>query len=127
MHRRYFLLSITGPFALRAVPRPPVRITRITLCPIEGRFHKFVIMNAYAAEPNAHTYSNTLVRISTDQGMEGIGVMDYSAPDDAFRLAAKSLIGSNPLELYEMNDGRIVGPSARYAAVLKRYSHLDGP
>ena len=68
---------------MRAVPKAPVKITRITLCPIEGRFHKFVSMNAYADKPNGHTYSKTLVRISTDQGVEGIGVMDYSAPDEA--------------------------------------------
>ena len=78
MNRRYFSLSIATPLIVRAAPRSPIRITKIALCPIEGRFHKFIAMNSQAARPNGHTYTNTLVRIGTDQGLEGIGVMDYS-------------------------------------------------
>lgn len=127
MKRRAFLFSLAAPVAGRAVPPPPVRITRITFAPIEGRFHKFVAMNSQAARPNAHTYANTLVRIFTDQGVEGVGVMDYDQPDAAFLQALKTLVGTNPLELYEMKSGRVVGRAPAHARALAKYAHLDGP
>lgn len=115
--------------AALAVPaaRPAARITRITLAAIDGRFHKFVAMNSQAARPNGHTYTNTLVRIFTDQGVEGVGVMNYDQPNPAFLEALKALIGTNPLDLYEMRDGRIVGRAPAHAGVLARHMHLDGP
>src|SRR5437867_226477 len=101
MDRRHFLLSLAALGVTRAAQRAPVKITRIALATIEGRFHKFVAMNSQAARPGGHTYNNVLVRIGTDQGVEGIGVMSYSAPDDAHLRALKTLIGANPLDLYE--------------------------
>lgn len=74
MNRRYFLLS--APAAARRLGgAPPVKITRIRLAAIEGRFHRFVAMNSYDQAPKGHTYTNTLVRLETDQGIEGVGVM----------------------------------------------------
>jgi L-alanine-DL-glutamate epimerase-like enolase superfamily enzyme len=83
-------------------------------------------MNAYDTAPKGHTYSNTLVRITTGAGAEGIGVMEYRRPDDDFLKAARSLIGADPLALYERNGGRIIGRNPAYPA-LKQYRHLDGP
>src|SRR5712691_11656411 len=127
MKRRHFLLLMAASGVVRAVPRQQVKITRITLTPIEGRFHKFVAMNSQAIRPAGHTYSNTLVRIATDQGVEGIGVMGYAAPDDTFLRALKTLAGANPLELYEWKAGRIAGRAASHASLLTQYMHLDGP
>ncbi len=127
MDRRHFLLSIAASGMTRAAQRAPVKISRIALATIEGRFHKFVAMNSQAARPGGHTYNNTLVRIGTNQGVEGVGVMSYSAPDDASLRALKSLIGANPLDLYQMNGGRIVGRAPSHAEVLTRYMYLDGP
>ncbi len=127
MERRHFLLSLAASGMTRAAQQPPVKITWITLATIEGRFHKFVAMNSQAARPNGHTYNNTLVRIGTDQGVEGIGVMYYTPPDDAYLQALKTLIGANPLDLYQMSGGRIAGRAPSHAAVLTRYMHLDGP
>lgn len=124
MNRRAFL-------ALAAASRPSgaavAKIRRITLAPIECRFHKFVAMNSYDKAPKGHTYSNTLIRIQTDQGVEGIGVMGYTAPDPPFHEALLSLIGADPLSLYAMNDGRITGRASGFAGVLRQYRHLDGP
>ena len=114
-------------FAAAAAARPAARITRITLAPIQGRFHKFVTMNSYDRAPKGHTYENTLVRIATDQGVEGVSVMGYPAPDAAFLSAAKSLLGADPLALYQMNAGRIVGRAPGHATALRTYKHLDGP
>src|SRR5713226_6567751 len=125
MERRHFLLSLAASGITRAAQQPPVKITRITLATIEGRFHKFVAMNSQAARPNGHTYKNTLVRIGTDQGVEGVGV--YSAPDDGYLQALKTLIGANPLDLYQMSADRITGRAPSHAAMLTRYMHLDGP
>ncbi len=128
MNRRNFLVSgVASAAALRALPGSPVRITRITLAPIDGRFHKFVAMNAYDKFPKGHTYSNTLVRVATDQGIEGVGVMAYAVPDDAFLRAVRALLRANPLEVYLKKSDRIVGRSAAFNALLTQYQHLDGP
>jgi D-galactarolactone cycloisomerase len=84
-------------------------------------------MNSYDRAPKGHTYTNTLVRMTTDQGVEGVGVMEYASPDDAFRAAVRRLIGVNPLQIYEMKDGRITGRSEEFRQLLARYPHLDGP
>ncbi len=106
-----------------------MKITRITLCPIEGRFHKFVAMNAGGAGHTGHkpagiTYTNILLRIVTDEGPEGIGV-GAGRNDPEYQRALRSFIGANPLELYQIKDG-IVGDRLRpYAATLSKYPHLD--
>lgn len=132
MRRREFLATgavclraAAGALSLRAAEGE--RIRSITLAPVECRFHKFVAMNSYDTAPKGHTYANTLVRIRTGDGAEGVGVMGYSAPDAAFQKALQTLIGVDPLSLYEMKAGRITGRAPAYAAVLKAYRHLDGP
>jgi len=58
MNRRAFLASLApSAAALCASKNAPDRITRITLAPIQrqGRFHKFVTMNAYDTVPKGHT------------------------------------------------------------------------
>lgn len=122
MTRRRFASALTVAAAARAAA--PARINRIAVAPIDGRFHKFVAMNSYDKAPKGHTYENTLLRIGTDEGVEGIGVMSYRAPDGPYLTALRSLLGANPLDLYEMRGGRI---TARTAAILQRYKHLDGP
>ena len=141
MHRRTFLQSLAASLSPLALPHASsaagasgyehagahhiARITSITLTPIEGRFHKFVAMNSYDTAPKGHTYSNTLVRIATDQGVEGVGVMEYAAPNDAFVEALRPLIGASPHALYVMQNGRITGRAPAFEAVLARYPHLD--
>ncbi len=124
MNRRAFLALAAASAASGAAA---ARIRRITLAPIECRFHKFVAMNSYDKVPKGHTYSNTLVRIQTDQGVEGVGVMGYTAPDQQFHQALKTLIGADPLSLYEMKNGLITGRSSAFSTVLCSYRHLDGP
>lgn len=123
MDRRRFLAALSFVPGLRGASTP-VKITRITLAPIQGRFHKYVAMNSYDTAPKGHTYENVLVRVATDQGIEGVGVMGYGRPDDAFRTALRSLIGTNPLDAYEFHEGRIV---RRVSPVVSKYPHLDGP
>lgn len=116
---------MAGVPGLRAAPKS-ARITRIVVTPIEGRFHKFVAMNSYDTAPKGETYRNTLVRVQTDAGVEGIGAA-AGAVNDAFRTAARTLIGADALSLYRMDGGRITGRAQRHAAVLAKYMHLDGP
>src|SRR6266542_4317689 len=127
MQRRYFFVTAAGA-AIRAVgASQPVKITRISWAPIDGRFHRFVAMNSYDAAPKGHTYSNTLIRIATDQKIEGVGVLEYAPPDEAFQRSVRELVGANPLEVYEIKEGRITGRSPRFAPLLSKYQHLDGP
>ena len=125
MNRRTFLLG--APLLAGAAAAAETRITRVTLTPIQGRFHKFVCMNSYDTAPKGHTYENTLVRVQTDSGLEGVGVMGYATPDPAFTKALRQVIGADPLKLYQIRDGRIVGRSADFASLLTSYNHLDGP
>jgi D-galactarolactone cycloisomerase len=103
-----------------------MKITRIALCPIEGRFHKFVSMNAVGAKPAGLTYTNYLIRVGTDQGVEGLGVMQ-GRPDEAYQESLRSLIGANPLELYAVSGNQITGRLPAHSAVLIKHPHLDGP
>jgi L-alanine-DL-glutamate epimerase-like enolase superfamily enzyme len=129
MNRRDFISALAASATSGLVRRArstPVAIKSVALAPFEGRFHKFVAMNSYDKAPKGHTYPNTLVRIATDQGIEGVGVMGYAAANAEFQQALKRLIGANPLELYEMKEGRITGRSPGFADILGRYRFLDG-
>jgi L-alanine-DL-glutamate epimerase-like enolase superfamily enzyme len=123
VNRRHFLAALA---ASTAAPAAANRITGIRVAPIEGRFHKFVTINAYDKTPKGHTYSNHLIRVATSQGVEGVGVMGYRTPDDAFYQALKSLVGADPLALYQVDGGRITGRAAAYATTLRAYPFLDG-
>lgn len=122
MKRREFLLSLPA-----AAARPAARITRITFAPILGRFHKFVSMNSYDTAPKGHTYGNTLVRIATGEGVEGVGVATGAEPSPSLAADARTLVGADPLSLYETRQGRIVARAPAYAALLAKHRHLDGP
>lgn len=125
MTRRQLCLPLAAA-ALHGASKPQARITTITVAPIEGRFHKFVAMNSYDKAPKGHTYGNTLVRIATDQGVEGVGVMGYPEPDAPYLQALKTLAGADPLALYTFDSGRITGRASGHDAVLSKYRHLDG-
>ncbi len=127
MNRRHFISALAASAAAPAARSAAPSITRITLAPIEGRFHKFVAMNAYDKVPKGHTYTNVMLRIATNQGVEGVGVMAYSNPDAEYLAALRTLIGANPMDVYQLSAGRITGRAPAYAAVLKKYRHLDGP
>jgi L-alanine-DL-glutamate epimerase-like enolase superfamily enzyme len=122
MTRRTLLTALPG---LRAAPKS-ASITRIVITPIQGRFHKFVSMNSYDTQPKGETYTNTLLRIQTSEGVEGIGAT-AGAANEAFQRAARTLLGADALSLYRMEAGRIVGRAPQHAAVLEKYPHLDGP
>ncbi len=133
MDRRRFLNALgAAPIALsaaasgRAASTSAARITRIRLSTLQGRFQKFVAMNAYDTAPKGYTYEHTLIRIETDQGVEGIGAGTYSIADGTYAASLKPLIGANPLDLYKMDGGRIVGRNPSHADLLARNRHLDG-
>jgi D-galactarolactone cycloisomerase len=126
MNRRYFLSALAASASLRVGRPAGARITRITVAPMEGRFHKFVTMNAYDLVPKGHTYSNHLIRIQTSEGVEGVGVMGYRAPDDAFYKALRTLVGADPVAAYQMEGGHITGRAQPYADTLRTYPFLDG-
>ncbi len=131
MDRRHFMVSLGTTLgaaaAVRAAPKAQARITKITLAAVRGRFHKFVAMNSYDKAPKGHTYTNTLVRIATNQGVEGVGVMAYAVPDKDFHAALGELVGRDPETLYQFQDGRITDRADSLRDLLVRYKHLDGP
>jgi L-alanine-DL-glutamate epimerase-like enolase superfamily enzyme len=98
---------------------------------LQGRFQKFVTMNAYDKAPKGFTYEHPLIRIETDQGVEGIGAgLGFGTavpPNKDYIDSLRTLIGANPFDLYQMENGRITGRSAAFAPVLEKNRHLDGP
>jgi L-alanine-DL-glutamate epimerase-like enolase superfamily enzyme len=128
MLRRTFLSSISplaaGGLLFAARPEP-ARITRIRVAPAQGHFHKFVAMNAYDKAPKGRTFEHALIRIETNRGVEGIGAGTYAKPDDALFAALKKLIGEDPVELLQIQNGRVSGPSDKLSSVLDAYAHLD--
>jgi L-alanine-DL-glutamate epimerase-like enolase superfamily enzyme len=127
MNRRSFLKTCAASAAAGRLVASAQHINKITLANTEGRFHKFVTMNAYDKAPKGHTYVNTVVRVHVNSAMEGAGVMGYPLPDAALVSALKTLIGADPMQLYQMEGGRITGRNPQYAEVLKKYRFLDGP
>jgi L-alanine-DL-glutamate epimerase-like enolase superfamily enzyme len=123
--RRTFLSLAAGAADPRAVSATAA-IDRISLATVEGRFHKFVAMNSYDRAPKGYTYPATLIRIHTNQAIEGIGAAAGS-PNAADRERLRSLVGADPLALYEMAGGRIIGRAVPHKEVLSRYRYLDGP
>jgi hypothetical protein len=92
VRRREFLAA--GAVSLQAAGD---RIRSIAAAPVECRFHKFIAMNSYDPAPKGQTLTNTLVRIRTGDGAEGVGEIGYTAPDTAFQQALRTLIGADPL------------------------------
>ena len=78
-------------------------------------------------EPKGTSYTNTLVRIATDAGVEGVGVMGYTAPDREFMADLRAFLGADPESVYEFRDGRIAGRAPAFRDLLIKYKHLDGP
>ncbi len=126
MKRRHFLVSLAA-MPVLGRSKPAAKITRIRLSQLQGHFHKFVAMNAYDKAPKGRTYEHTLIRLETDQGVEGIGAGTYANPDPAYVESLKTLIGVNPFDLYQMEGGRVVGRAEGYAPLLQKNRHLDGP
>jgi D-galactarolactone cycloisomerase len=126
MNRRTFLLSAgVSVAAIAASSQPVIRRIRVSL--LTGRFQKTVAMNAYDKAPKGPTYQHALIRIETDQGVEGVGAGTYQLDLNAYADALQFLVGKSPLDLYEMKDGHIVRASAAFAAHQRKYQYLDGP
>lgn len=125
--RRTFLTTVAAAASAPRARSAPAKITEISLATIQGNFHKFVAMNSQDDEPKRTSYTNTLIRIATDAGIEGVGVMSYATPDAAYVSDIRALVGADPEAVYEFRDGRIAGRSPDFAELLFKYKHLDGP
>lgn len=67
-------------------------------------------MNAYDKAPKGHTYEHALIRIETNQGVEGIGAGTYSSVTRQTLEELRPLIGADPMQVYQM--GRAKSPDA---------------
>src|SRR5579864_6801558 len=108
MDRRTFLTALAASASTaRGATQSSARITRIRISTLEGRFHKVVAMNAYDTAAKGNTYTHPLIRIETNQGVEGIGAGTYRMKLDDYVPELQPLVGRNPLQLYEMAGGKI--------------------
>src|SRR5687767_2419269 len=118
MNRRCFLTSCATSLTAAALPsrtraQPPrsreLRITRIVVQPAAGRRPTPVAPNAYAPY-RGYDRTETVLRIQTAQGLEGIGRGGPSAE------VLKQLLGLDPFRLFEWTaDDRIVGAAPEHA------------
>lgn len=105
---------------------PDAKIKRIRLSTLQGRFQKFVAMNAYDTKPKGESYEHTLIRIETDAGVEGLAPASYrDLCTAAYAQELKPLIGAKISELYTISNGRIAGRGERFSELLKSNRHLD--
>jgi D-galactarolactone cycloisomerase len=128
--RRVFLgqlsAAVLAPSAFAQEHHADAKIKRIRLSTLQGRFHKFVAMNAYDAKPKGETYEHTLIRIETDAGVEGLAPASYTdLRTAAYAKELKPLIGAKISEIYTLSDGRISGRGERFSSLLVANRHLD--
>ena len=115
-----------APKLFSQAPQHDARITRIRLSNLQGRFQKFVAMNAYDTKPKGYTYEHSLIRIETDAGVEGLAPGGYAdLCTAAYAGTLKPLIGARLSELYTFSAGRIVGRGTKFAALLSENRFLD--
>ncbi|HYM10296.1 MAG TPA: enolase C-terminal domain-like protein, partial [Bryobacterales bacterium] len=122
--REFFRLAAGAAIAPRAPAAGRAKITRITITPIVGRFHKTVAMNS-SSQPNGDTYKTYLLRVFTDQGVSGTGTLYYPAPDQAMLEALRTLVGANVFDLYRIEARRIRGVAPAHQDVMTRYRFVD--
>ncbi len=135
LNRRVFLqqlsaATLAGPALLAQSSTPSnlydQKIKRIRLSTLQGRYHKFVSMNAYDVRPEGHTYEHTLFRIETDSGLEGLAPGAYTnLCTPAYARTLQPLIGARIGDLYTFAEGRITGRAPQYASLLASSRHLD--
>ena len=130
MNRRDFLVGAAAFAGLSAnvvseTPRD-VKITRIRISTLTGRFPKFVAMNAYDRVPKGDTYTHTLFRFETNSGHEGIapGVWTNLHTAD-YAAVVKPLIGARLSDLYTMQNGMVTDRAPIFAELLSKNRHLD--
>lgn len=105
--------------ALSAVRLPDLRITRLIVQETRGRRLTPVARNAYA-DYRGYDVSETILRVQTANGMEGIGRAATSDPALLGRL-----IGLDAVDLFEWSGDRIVGPAPGHAALLAELGGTD--
>ena len=102
------------------------RIKRIRISTLQGRFQKFVAMNAYDTVPKGYTYETTMFRVETDSGVEGIAVGSYTDLRTAAHAALlKPFIGARLSDLYTMSGGKVSGRGPKYQTLLANHRYLD--
>jgi L-alanine-DL-glutamate epimerase-like enolase superfamily enzyme len=115
------LISLATPLLMRAQSsrRRELRITRILVQPAAGRRLTPVAPNAYAGY-RGYERVESVLRIQTDQGLEGIG--HSAVPAEMLR----ELLGRDPFELFAWTaDGRIAGRAEEHASRLQRLGGVD--
>jgi D-galactarolactone cycloisomerase len=126
MNRRTFLYSTGLALAATGFPRfaraakvsRELQITRIVIQEARGRRLTPVAPNAYAAY-RGYDVSEPILRLQTQQGMEGISRMSGSTE------ALRQLLGLDPFKVFEWRDDRIVGPAEAHRELLQKLAGVD--
>jgi len=125
MDRRTFLgvvavagVALSRP-ALAAAKVPELRIARILVQETKGRRLTPVARNAYA-DYRGYDVSETILRIRTANGVEGIARASTSDPAILGRL-----IGLDAVALFSWSGDRITGPAPDHAALLAELGGSD--
>jgi len=121
LHTTGLVLAATSlPFARKAFAKTPeLRIKRILVQDAPGRRLSPVAPNAYAPY-RGYDVGEPVLRIQTEQGIEGIGKMSVEPA------TLKALIGLDPFQLFLFGENDlIIGPSEEYKALLAELGGTD--
>lgn len=103
-----------------AAGRDELRITRIIAQDAHGRRATPVAPNAFAPY-RGYDCNEPLLRIQTNQGIEGISNAGRRARRDTLR----TLIGLNPFELFAWEDDCYAGPSEKHRGLVGALGGID--
>lgn len=127
MNRRTFIgcassvgLGLLAPGLRRAIAADAreLRINRVVVQEARGRRLTPVAPNAYAAY-RGYDVAETVLRIQTTQGVEGI-CHSTGSPD-----ALKRLLGMDPFALFKWDGDRVVGPTDEHRELLAKLGGAD--
>jgi len=138
--RRTFLRTTAGSVTLAALnpvdtfgretPRPGPTIDRVTVLEVPGSFNRPVAMNAYDDAPKGKSGTIRVITLTLSDGTTGLGVEGYSDIDSETVAGVKeTMIGTNPLDVYQWNGERIRGLAPKYQAFIEnpRYACFETP
>lgn len=113
--------SAARPRTASRLRRNDLKITRIIAQDAPGRRATPVAPNAYAAY-RGYRVREPLVRVQTDQGIEGV-TRAFNAADR--RETLEQLIGLNPFDLINWTDDRYDGPAEPYRKLMRNLRGFD--
>lgn len=122
--------SPTEAFGRRRATPSGLTIDRVTAVEVPGSFYRPIAMNAYDDAPKGQAGTIRVVTMTLSDGTTGLGVEGYAQVDDETVAGIEdTLLGINPLDVYQWDGDRIRGLHPKYRSFFQdtRYAWLETP